>query len=151
MGYLTDINVNLNADGAVCEEKIYEKYSKEKIENYVSSDEEEILLEAEGTVNDEVSKWYTVEHGQPLDIRVRYRGNVPEGIVTSLYVDGVLYPAFDGMGYAKCPVEAGAYTDIVGVIDTSGLDKGRHTVFSVCGNVAYNDAIPVRAFVLEVK
>ena len=151
IGYLTDINVNLNADGAVCEEKIYEKYSKEKIENYVSGDEEESLLEAEGTVNDEVSKWYTVEPGQPLDICIRYKGNVPEGIVTSLYVDGVLYSAFEGKGYAKCPVEEGNYTDIVGVIDTSGFDKGRHMVFSVCGNVKYNNVVPVTSFVFEVQ
>lgn len=151
VNYLTGIYVKLNADGAVCEEEIYEKCTQEKIKNYTSSENEEIVLEAEVTVNDEVSKWYTVEHGQPLDIRIRYTGNVPEGIVSSIYVDGVLYPAFDGMGYAKCPVEEGTYTDIVGMIDTSGLDKGRHTVFGVCGNVEYNEAVPVEAFVLEVK
>lgn len=151
VGYISGIYVNLNADGAVCKEQIFEKYSKEKIEYYISGDNEEIYLETESTVNDEQSLWYTVEQGQPLDIHIRYAGNVPEGIVTSLYIDGVLYPGFDGMGYAKCPVEEGNFTDIAGTIDTSGLGKGRHTVFSVCGNIEYNSVVPIRAFVLEVE
>ncbi len=151
VGYIAGINVNLNADGAVCEEQIYEKYTKEKIENYISGDNKEIYLETESSVNDEQSLWYTVEQGQPLDIHIRYAGNVPKEIVTSFYVDGKLYPAFDGMGYARCPVEEGYFTDIAGMIDTSGFEKGRHTVFSVCANGEYNATVPVRAFVFEIK
>lgn len=152
--YISGICVGMKADGISCDKDFCTEYSQKLISDEdISLYDDYVLqrLNAVGYVNDEQSLWYTVTQGEQLNIDISYFGNAYGSILTSVYIDGKLYPAFEGSEYAECPVDDKHYTQICGTINTSDLEKGRHTVFCVCGNADYNSATPVQSFVIEVK
>lgn len=152
--YISGIYIGMKADGISYDKDFCTEYSQKLIHDEdISMYDDAVLqrLNAEGYVNDERSLWYTVTQGEQLNIDISYFGSAYGSILTSIYIDGKLYPAFEGSEYAECPVDDKHYTQICGIINTSGLEKGRHTVFCVCGNADYNMATPVQSFVIEVK
>lgn len=155
--YLSGIHITMKKNGKDCKKNFCEEYSqkvipdKDKKNNSMFDTESLKYLNAIGKVNKKQSVWYTVKQGESLDIDIRYFGSASGNILTSVYVDGKLYPAFHGDDYVQCPVDDKKYTIIKGKIDTSDLAKGRHTVFGVCGNTDYNDATCFPSFVVEVK
>lgn len=157
VNYISGICIAMKEDGAKYGKDFYNEYLQNKISKKDKKDADIYgtdgisQLDAAGKVNGSQSLWYTVSRGEQLDIEISYFGGDFDNILTSVYVDGELYPAFDGNEYAECPVDKDHFTTINGRIETSGLEKGRHTVFSMCGNVEYNKAVPLQSFVIEVK
>lgn len=155
--YLSGIYITMKKDGRMEKKSLCKKYTqmiipdKDKKNNSMFDPENLKSLNAIGKINNTQSIWYKTKQGQKLDIEIRYFGKVSGTILTSVFVDGKLYSAFQGEKYVQCPVDEKKYTIVKGQIDTSDLEKGRHTVFGVCGNVAYNDATCIPSFVIEVK
>ncbi len=153
--YITGIYVDMKSDGLSYGNDFYSEYSQKQIpdDDYFTYSADQLQqLNAIGYINNEQSLWYTVTQGESLELAISYFGNADGDILTSIYVDGRLYPAFGDCEYAQCPVDDDKqYTQIFGTINTANLEKGRHTIFGVCGNTDYNSAMPVLSCVLEVK
>lgn len=159
VSYIYGISIAMKADGINYEKDFYQKYSKKAIpdeDRYMySMDEDDGSMEelcVIGRVNgeEEQSLWQTVSQGEKLDLDFRYYGSDSENVFTYICIDGELYPAFGGKEYAEFPadkIDDKHYTIVKGTIDTSGLKKGRHTVFAVCGNGQGG----IHPFVLEVE
>ena len=159
VSYIYGISIAMKADGINYEKDFYQKYSKKTIpdeDRYMYSMDEDADSMKElyvlGRVNeeDEQSLWQTVSQGEKLDVDFRYYGSASENVFTYICIDGELYPAFGGKEYVEFPADKmddKHYTIVKGTIDTSGLEKGRHTVFAVCGNGQGG----IHPFVLEVQ
>ncbi len=155
--YISGITVSMEKGGLSYNGQIATDYTSRSIKKNQGAvddffDEENIQeLNADGTVQGERSDWYCVKQGDVLDLKIRYYGPDDKKIMTSVYVDGELYPAFRGKEYIQCPIRENEFSIVKGTIDTSALGKGRHVVFGACGSPEYNNTRVFWPFVLEVK
>lgn len=59
-------------------------------------------LNTKSHVNGENREFVTVKKGEKLDILIEYAGTDGADIVTSVYIDNEIYPAFNGKTYSFC-------------------------------------------------
>ena len=146
------VDVYMQQDGLGAEHDVYEEYTHEEL-TYVLLDKAKrnSSFYNESKCNGKKGWGYLgVKQGEVLDFDLRYFGVDCKDQITSIYVDGELYPAFEGKYYSRCDISREEFTCIRARIDTSDLSVGRHFVFSSLGYQDMMNSPAFDTFCLEV-
>lgn len=148
---ISGLRVAMHSDGNALNDTKDGNYTIQEISKKEKETKEMEGFHCESDINGENSVLYKVKQGEKVDISITYWGEDVASLHTLILVDNTIFPAFDMKNYNECKLEKGKKTKLKAQIDTSGLKKGRHLCYSVCGDINYMTEPPTRAFVLEVR
>ena len=146
------VNIDMEQDGLSTEHEVFEEYTREDLPyNLLSKARDSLSFYSESKCYGNKGWGYLgVKQGEILDLDLRYYGVDCKEQITAVYVDGELYPAFDGKYFSKCDIVPEEFTCIQGQIDTSDLSIGRHFIFSSLGYQDMMNSPAFSTFLLEV-